>query len=82
MCHMGWGLRQGQMQILAPKSDPDSNCRAGNKVKDGGPGERKPGRSRMQSKAGGGGEIGDVSYSCAGSLKYTWVQGHNGRSQG
>ena len=52
------------------------------KVKDGGPGERKPGRSRMQSKAGGGGEIGDVSYSCAGSLKYTWVQAHNRRSQG
>lgn len=31
MRHMGWGLRQGQMQTLAPKSDPDSDCRARNK---------------------------------------------------
>lgn len=53
-----------------------------NKVKDGAPGERKLGRSRMQRKAGGDGEMGDVSYSCAGSLKYTWVHRHNGRSQG
>lgn len=30
MCHMGWGLRQGQMQTPSPKSDPDSDCRVGN----------------------------------------------------